>query len=50
MACSSGVMLAEIELLEALENTGAAVREVPNLTMMAADGRVLARFVQTDWD
>lgn len=50
MMCSSGVMLVEVELLEALENTDAVVREGPNLTMMDADGRVLAQFVQTDWD
>jgi heat shock protein HslJ len=50
MMCSSGVMLVEIELLEALEHTGAALREGVNLTLMAADGRVLAKFVQNDWD
>ena len=50
MMCPDDQMLVEIELLEVLEETHAVWRESTSLTLMGDGNRVLARFVQTDWD
>ena len=50
MMCPDDQMLVETELLEVLEETHAVWREGTNLTLMGDGNRVLARFVQTDWD
>ncbi len=50
MLCPDDQMLVETELLGVLEETHAVWREGTNLTLMGDGNRVLARFVQTDWD